>query len=470
MKCEIRIVSGGRAGHREVFDKSYIGCGRHPLSDLRFDAEKDLDVSNRHAAIALQGERFVLRDLSSRNGTFVNGRRVEQDTELADGDTVRFGLQGPEVEFHLVKEGAEQVIAAVKAPTGAAAAPRPAAAAGPEPKLHPTKERRTPPPAPKKSATSVLRAQVSQQAARSRALLTVLLIVVVGAAAVVIWQGTRAKHQVAALGGQVDSLSRELRALRVAQAKADSEATALRAQIAAARSGAQRDSLRQSLAAVQQRQRGISAAQGVDWAAINRANARAVAMLYVRFADTTRMWTGTGFSVSPEGLLLTNRHVVIGDGGERPRDIAVQFSGSTEVLRGRLEKVSPDADVATVRIADAGTYPVVQGLKADPAGVEVGDPIALIGYPLGLDAPMSGAAVTSTLAPGTIGKILPDSLLQLDSYSGTGASGSPILDRNGQVIGMEFGGLRESGGRIVLGLPIRRALALLGPSPSTTPE
>ena len=45
MKCEFRIVSGGRAGHREVFDKSYIGCGRHPLSDLRFDAEKDLDVS-----------------------------------------------------------------------------------------------------------------------------------------------------------------------------------------------------------------------------------------------------------------------------------------------------------------------------------------------------------------------------------------------------------------------------------------
>jgi len=457
-------VSGGRAGHREVFDKAYIGCGRHPQSDLRFDAEKDLDVSTRHAAVALQGERFVLRDLGSRNGTFVNGQKIGADVVLADGDKLRFGLQGPEVEFHLVREGSEQVIAAVKAP----AAP----SRRPEAPLHPTTERRTPKPMPaaKPTATSVLRAQVSAQSARFRSLLIVLGIVVVGAAAVLVWQGRTAQKQVATLGTALDSLSRQLAALRVAQARADSEAAALRAQIAAARSTQQRDSLQQSLAAVQQRQRGITAAQGVDWGAINRANSRAIAMIYVRFADTTRMWTGTGFSVSADGLLLTNRHVVINDEGERPRDIAVQFSGSTAVLRGRLEKVAPDVDIATIRIIDAGTWPVVQGLKSDPAGVEVGDPIALIGYPLGLDTPMGTTTVNTTLAPGTIGKILPDSLLQLDAYSGTGASGSPILDRSGQVIGLEFGGLRESGGRIVLGLPIKRALALIGGSQPSTQE
>ncbi len=463
MKCEFRIVSGGRAGHREVFDKSYIGCGRHPLSDLRFDAEKDLDVSTRHAAVSLNGERFVLRDLSSRNGTFVNGRKIEADTELADGDVVRFGVQGPEVEFHVVREGAEQVITAVKAP---AAAPRAASTPAPAPKPAPAKA--AAPAGP--SATTVLRAQVSAQAARFRALMIVLAIIVVGAAVVLIWQGRTARQQVATLGTAIDSLSHQLAALRVAQARADSEAAALRAQIAAARSAAQRDSLQQSLAAVQQRQRGITAAQGVDWGAINRANSKAIAMIYVRFADTTRMWTGTGFAVSPDGLLLTNRHVVISDDGQRPRDIAVQFSGSTAVLRGRLEKVAPDADIATIRITDPGTYPVVQGIRSDPAGVEVGDPIALIGYPLGLDTPMGTTTVNTTLAPGTIGKILPDSLLQLDAYSGTGASGSPILDRNGQVIGLEFGGLRESGGRIVLGLPIRRARALLGGSPSSSRE
>ena len=451
-----------------MFDRSYIGCGRHPLSDLKFDAEKDLDVSTKHAAVTLQGDRWMLKDLGSRNGTFVNGRKIDADTPLSDGDRLRFGPQGPEVEFHLVREGAEQVITAVKPPPAPAPAPRHAA----DPTLHPTTERRTPAPMPaaKPSATTLLRAQVSQQTARFRALMIVLGIVVVGAAAVLIWQGKTAQQQVATLGTALDSLSRQLAALRIAQTRADSEATALRAQIAASQNTAQRDSLQRSLAVVQQRQRGITAAQGVDWGAINRANSRAIAMVYVRFADTTRMWTGTGFSVSPDGLLLTNRHVVVSDEGEHPRDIAVQFSGSTAVLRARLEKVSPDADIATIRITDPGTWPVVAGLKADPAGVDVGDPIALIGYPLGLDTPMGSAVVNTTLAPGTIGKILPDSLLQLDAYSGTGASGSPILDRTGQVIGLEFGGLRESGGRIVLGLPIRRALALLDAASAPTKE
>jgi len=458
VKCEFRILSGGRAGHREVFDKSYIGCGRHPLSDLRFDAEKDLDVSTRHAAVSLNGDRFVLRDLSSRNGTFVNGRKIDADCELSDGDVLRFGVQGPEVEFHLVREGAEQVITAVKG----AGAPKPAPAAA-----KPPAAKAAAPPGP--TATTVLRAQVSAQAARFRALMIVLAIIVVGAAAILIWQGRTAQKQVATLGTALDSLSHQLAALRAAQVRADSEAAALRTQIAEARSAHQRDSLQQSLAAVQQRQRGITAAQGVDWGAINRANSSAIAMIYVQFPDDS-VFTGTGFAVTPDGLLLTNRHVVLSHTGDRPARIAVQFSGSTAVLHARLEKVAPDADIATVRITDAGTWPVVQGLKSDPAGVEVGDPIALIGYPLGLDTPMGTAVVNTTLAPGTIGKILPDSLLQLDAYSGTGASGSPILDRTGQVIGLEFGGLRESGGRIVLGLPIRRALALLGGSPSSARE
>jgi len=472
VKCEFRIVTGGRAGHREVFDKSYIGCGRHPLSDLRFEPEKDLDVSAKHAAILRSGERYVLRDLGSRNGTFVNNRKVETDYELADGDVMRFGINGPEVEFHVAHEGAEQVIEAVKVQT-VAPAPKPRAPVRPPPSKQATAQ-----PA-RTSATSVLRAQVSAQRARYRALLIALGVVVVGAVAVVLWQGRTAEHQVATLGTQLDSLSRELRALKIAAARADSEAEALREQVGRERDPTRRAALQESLTSVERQQRGITAAQSVNWAAINRANARAVAMIYVRFADTTLAYTGTGFAVSPDGLLLTNRHVVVDLQNQPPRDIAVQFPGSKEILRARLEQVAPDADLATIRITDIvkiaspGPYPVVQGIKFD-AAVEVGDPIALIGYPLGMDAPMGGTArapiVRTTLAPGTVAKILPDSLLQLDAYSATGASGSPILDRDGQVVGVEFGGLRESGGRVVLGLPIKRAAALLVSLPSHTRE
>lgn len=51
----------------------------------------DATVSRQHARIRLQDDKFILFDLGSANGTFVNGQRVEQPRALADGDVVRFG-------------------------------------------------------------------------------------------------------------------------------------------------------------------------------------------------------------------------------------------------------------------------------------------------------------------------------------------------------------------------------------------
>ena len=118
MKCELRIIAGARAGQRDVYEKSYIGLGRHPLSDVRFDAEKDLDASTRHAAIVKSGDSYVVRDLGSTNGTFLNGERLEADRPLKDGDVMKFGVHGPEVSFHLVREdeGEEVIMPAVQVP------------------------------------------------------------------------------------------------------------------------------------------------------------------------------------------------------------------------------------------------------------------------------------------------------------------------------------------------------------------
>ena len=95
MKAQFKFLSGARAGQVEVFRKTYIGIGRHPLSDVRFDAERDLDVSSRHAALVRKPEGFVLQDLGSRNGTFLNGNRITADTALHDGDIIGFGANGP---------------------------------------------------------------------------------------------------------------------------------------------------------------------------------------------------------------------------------------------------------------------------------------------------------------------------------------------------------------------------------------
>jgi len=467
VKCELRIVSGARAGHRDVFDKSYIGIGRHPLSDLRFDAEQDLDASTRHAAIVRTGDAFVLRDLGSTNGTFVNGERLSAERPLHDGDALRFGVHGPEVSFHLLREEEEVVMRAVQAPKPAAAPPGTgAAAAGPRPGAAPPKpkprpgtgpdDRTTPTPraAAPPSRTAVLRAEVSAHRSRARALLVTLGVIVIGALAVVYWQGKTTGDVIAGQQHQVDSLAAQVAALQRLQQQADSAKAALESQLRAERDPARLAQLRTQLAQATQRSDAIEQARGVDYRAIQNRNDSAIAVIYVRFADTTRMWTGTAFSVTRGGRMLTNKHVVL-NGDERPRDIAIQFSGSADVHPARLERVSPDADLAVVQLESEGPFPVIAGFADTPAAV--GAPIALIGFPGG-----GGATVQAKLVSGSVTRVVPDSLYEVDAFSGTGASGSPIFDRDGKVIGIEFGGLAGSGGTAIVGLPIARARALLG--------
>jgi pSer/pThr/pTyr-binding forkhead associated (FHA) protein len=102
VKAQFKFLSGARVGQTEAFAKTYVGLGRHPLSDVRFDAERDLDVSARHAAIVRRADTFVIQDLGSRNGTFVNGTRITGDTPLHDGDVIGFGSKGPAVEFRIL--------------------------------------------------------------------------------------------------------------------------------------------------------------------------------------------------------------------------------------------------------------------------------------------------------------------------------------------------------------------------------
>src|SRR5262245_66634790 len=114
MKAKFTVLSGARAGQTSVFSQAYICIGRHPQCELQFDPDKDLDVSSRHAAVALDGLMYVLRDLGSTNGTFVNGQRLTTDHVLATKDVVRFGQQGPEVEFAAI--GATHPALAASAP------------------------------------------------------------------------------------------------------------------------------------------------------------------------------------------------------------------------------------------------------------------------------------------------------------------------------------------------------------------
>lgn len=74
------------AVHPLVADAYTIG--RDPANSIVIS---DASVSSRHARITRDEDGFVVEDLGSRNGTFVNGEQVSQPVSLADNDTIRFG-------------------------------------------------------------------------------------------------------------------------------------------------------------------------------------------------------------------------------------------------------------------------------------------------------------------------------------------------------------------------------------------
>jgi len=82
------VTRGPGAGSRFLLDTDVVQAGRHPESDIFLD---DITVSRRHAEVARQGSGWVVRDVGSLNGTYVNRQRIEDETALSTGDEVQIG-------------------------------------------------------------------------------------------------------------------------------------------------------------------------------------------------------------------------------------------------------------------------------------------------------------------------------------------------------------------------------------------
>lgn len=95
---------------------------------------EDEEISRRHAVIRPSDDGIEIEDLGSRNGTFVNGARIESATQLAGGDTVKLGQTVFEVES--TRAAATVVSAAAPStPAAPAPAPTPPPAATPAPQV-----------------------------------------------------------------------------------------------------------------------------------------------------------------------------------------------------------------------------------------------------------------------------------------------------------------------------------------------
>ena len=108
-------LAGSRRGQRqELTAAGRTQFGRHPDCQVSFDAHRDIDASSRHAELRPAERGWVLVDLGSSNGTFVDGQRVtEMAVPLATPVTVEFGAGGPRIRLFI---GDADAVAGLPAP------------------------------------------------------------------------------------------------------------------------------------------------------------------------------------------------------------------------------------------------------------------------------------------------------------------------------------------------------------------
>jgi serine protease Do len=169
---------------------------------------------------------------------------------------------------------------------------------------------------------------------------------------------------------------------------------------------------------------------------------------------------GSGFIIQPNGLVLTNEHVVRGateivvtlpDG----RDFAAETVGTDEV-----------SDVALLRLKEAKNLPVAP--LGSSNNLIIGEWAIAIGTPFGFYLSNAEPAVTAGVISGVGRNIIPNGgenkglyldMIQTDASINPGNSGGPLVNALGEVIGVNSSLISESGGNVGLGfaIPIDRA-------------
>ena len=166
--------------------------------------------------------------------------------------------------------------------------------------------------------------------------------------------------------------------------------------------------------------------------------------------------TGSGFIVKPDGLILTNNHVVSGS-----QQLTVTLASDKKQYKARILGTDPRNDLALVKIQADHALPSLK--LGDSDGLQVGQKVLAIGNPFGLGGTLTTGIVSSlgrSLQPQE-GHRLED-MIQTDAAINPGNSGGPLLDSHGAVIGINTA-IYGPQGNIGIGfaLPINRAKTML---------
>ena len=376
MSVILTQLTGQKRGTRDEIKADRITIGRATDNVYRF-SDDQRRVSSHHAEIRLNGDRWILFDLGSTNGTMINGRRVVT-SDLNHDDLVEFGAGGPLIRF------------SIKEQEKASDSPnlRDTLPPGGIPAIQGIGET---------TMEMIVDRAVKKRTGNVGLISAILLAMIAGAA-----------------GGFVLS----------------------------SRTGA-------AVNPIENPQ--------LTFAAVAQRNSSAVVFIRTEFdlvdasgrVQSSEVRTGTGFVVSPSGLILTNRHLIHDWEYDPPppnvtgriKKIEVTFPGDTrqESISAVVHRLSSDVsvDLAVIKVNPGSEMAFIKLRPNNFVQVDQGDEVAVLGYPLGLDLmQLTGEEkIEPSLFAGVVSHSGNDYLqLSLRAYNGN--SGGPVLNLRGEVIGI----------------------------------
>lgn len=449
----LKHLSGSKANQVEEFPLNHVKeliLGRDPSSTVKYDPDRDDLVGRQHAKITQDPNdpsQFIVADMNSRNGTFVNRQRITGAVRVNPGDVVQLGPGGPEFVFEIEPRpaGATKATRVVQAgPTAPATRVPGGPPATGAPAFPPTAPAPQQPHGVGKATVERIVAQNVQQAkkSQSRTYLGIIAAVVVlglvaigGVVGFVIWRAKQAESVASTVASsQIDSLKKGLDETKATEAAA---ATMKPADIVA---GYGKAVVKIDVAWKLVSQQG----NGLVYHQYTVYNGRPAA-LYVKVADGSiepyltynsnslnvgigGRHTGSGFAVSSDGFILTNRHVAAAwesayqfpssadngilvapgpDGKIQPvaavpqapanwipsqtkqdgisydgrnDHLEVLFPNSDRQLSAKLSSVSKRHDVALIKVDSPGTVPAVE-INDNYETIKAGETAVVLGYP-----------------------------------------------------------------------------------------
>jgi serine protease Do len=169
--------------------------------------------------------------------------------------------------------------------------------------------------------------------------------------------------------------------------------------------------------------------------------------------DYKQQALGTGFVIDSDGFILTNNHVV-----EKGEEIKVKLSDGKEFV-AKIVGRDPKTDRALIKIdSDVSLIPLPIG---DSDALEVGEWVVAIGNPFGLGHTVTAGIVSAKYRH--LGTGAYDNFIQTDASINPGNSGGPLLNAEGQVVGVNTAIYSQTGGSVGIGfaIPINMAKNLL---------